>query len=163
MAGQPPFFSFLKCPVFPSLLFHCSSSSFVLTQAHAHHLSVFLPLCLPDFHPPLWTLVPEKGPQLIPLLHCSSCLASYYAQDKCSWGAQEVKAGGQSRRQRSEPGSEQQTWSLDGLATVFWHVDDHKAPHGAEKVDVRACQCKCEKSPPQLLSLVLRFLTFIAS
>lgn len=60
-------------------------------------LSVLLPLCPPDFHPPPWTPVPGKGPQLIPMLHYSSHLVSYNAH-KMSAPAQELKIGSQGRR-----------------------------------------------------------------
>lgn len=84
-------------------------------------------------------------------------------QDECSWWTREVKIASQARRQRSEPEQPvQQTWSVAGLATVFGHLAFTMFIVDAECTGMRACQCKCGKPSPHLLSLVLGFLTLIA-
>lgn len=156
---NPPSFFFLffsfKFPGFPLFLFHCSFF-FVLTHAHAHSLCFPSFSFLPDFHPPSWTPVPGKGPQLIPLLHCSFNFVSYN-EHKMNTGGENWDSGQK---------VEEWAWaaSLKGMLSswlepLFWGTWMFTMLiMDAVWADIRAC----EKSSPHLLSLVLGFLTLIA-
>lgn len=152
-----PFFSFfflLNFLVFPYFYFIVPSS--LSWPTHMHTLSVFLPLCLPDFHPPSWTPVPGKGPQLILLLHCSFNFVSYN-EHKMNTGGENWDSGQK---------VEEWAWaaSLKGMLSswlepLFWGTWTFTMLiMDAVWADIRAC----EKSSPHLLSLVLGFLTLIA-
>lgn len=158
----PPPFLFFEISFFSPVFCFIVPPSPLSWFRHACTVSLFSFHCVSQIFTHLCGhLSLERALSWFPWCTVPPALFSTVAQDERSWWTQEAKTGRQGRRQRSEPESEQ-AWWLAGLATVFWHLGDHKVHHRAEEADVRACQRKCEKSPPWLPSLVLRFLTLIA-